>query len=396
MLRASPSGPSAPNASARSVPTPPAPAPASRSATHDVEVHLERPLPGPASRPAGVADPADGPLLAVDGNSLGHRGFHSARHDPELAERAFTTSAVAGMLASAWAHGPYAAVVVAFDHPVNRRKLDHPEYKGHRPDAHPDLAGHLQQLRVDLAACGFTVLEEEGAEADDLLAATADACEADGRRCDLLSSDRDLTALVTERTRLLRPRARFADLAVEDEAAVGRTYGVPPSAYVELAALRGDPSDGLTGAPGIGPKTAARLIRDHGSVTALYEALADLPPKIEAALRRGRADVERNLVLMAPLPHLRVDLVEVLRADLDPERIEATLRGLGLEVAARRLARALTNPPPPPLPPPSALPPRSPDDDDAAAGPVDGTPALRTPPRPRMAPVTHAEQDALF
>jgi DNA polymerase-1 len=327
-------------------------------------------------------------VLAVDGNSLGHRGFHSAREDPTAAGRPFTTGAVASMLASAWIHGPYAAVVVGFDHPVNRRKLDEPRYKAHRPDAHPDLDGHLQQLRVHLAACGFTVLEEEGAEADDLLAATADACEAQGRGCDVLSSDRDLTALVGPTTRLLRPKARFADLAVEDEAAVLRTYGVPPSAYVELAALRGDPSDGLDGAPGIGPKIAARLIRDHGSVAALYDALCDLPPRVEASLRAGRERVERNLVLMAPLPHLRVDLDAALAAGLDPERIEATLRGLDLDVAARRLARALSTTPPPLAPPPDAP-------DDLGAPDVAAVRATRAAVRAELA-VTHAEQAALF
>ena len=292
-------------------------------------------------------------VLAVDGNSLGHRGFHSAHHEAEAQgwTTPWVTGAVVGMLASAWIEGPYDAVVVGFDHPTNQRKLDFPEYKANRAATHPDLPGHLQTLRGHLDACGFTVVEVEGAEADDLLAAAVDACVARGWRCDVLSSDRDLTALVGPGTRLLRPRATFSDLKVYDEAAVRAEYGVGPQQYTELAALRGDPSDGLLGATGIGPKMAARLLRDYGSVPAMYETLHHLAPKVEAALRSCRDRVERNLQLMAPIPHLPVDVDGAVAAGVDAGRVEATLDGLGLYAPARRFARAVTAPAPPPMPP---------------------------------------------
>jgi 5'-3' exonuclease len=332
-------------------------------------------------------------LLAVDGNSLGHRGFHGVRDEAEREgwTTPFVTGAVLSMLASAWVEGPYDAVVVGFDHPENRRKLAYPEYKANRPAAHPDLAGHLQALRGHLARLGLHVVERPGAEADDLLAATVDACALRGWRCDVLSSDRDLLALVGPTTRLLRPRATFADLKVYDEAAVRAEYGVDPGQYTDLAALRGDPSDGLDGAHGIGPKIAARLLRDHGSVPALYSALCDLPPKVEAALRRSRAKVERNLLLMAPIPHLEVDVDTALQDGIDLDRIHATADDLGLGTAARRFARAVTAPPPPPRPPlPDDPGPRGDEADDVLvlAGPL--------PPSPvRDAPLA-GEQVALF
>jgi 5'-3' exonuclease len=349
---------------------------------------LTVPSPPPADTTDLTADRTK--VLAVDGNSLGHRGFHSARDDDDpAAPIPFVTGAVVSMLASAWVHGPYDAVVVGFDHEVNRRKLDHPEYKAQRPPSHPDLDGHLATLRTHLAACGFAVLEEEGAEADDLLAATVDACVARGWDCDLLSSDRDLTALVGPGTRLLRPRARFSDLEVEDEAAVRKRYGVEPHQYVDLAALRGDPSDGLTGAVGIGPKTAARLLRDHGSVAGIYDVLIDLHPKVEAALREGRERVERNLVLMAPIPHLEVDMDAALASGVDHERVVAVLEPLGLGGAGRRFAWACTAPPPPPVAPP---PDHEPDEVD---GVVAGQHARSA--RRELAPApTDGEQVALF
>jgi 5'-3' exonuclease len=332
-------------------------------------------------------------VLAVDGNSLGHRAWHSARDDDPRDGTPVTTGAVVSMLATAWGYGPYDAVVVGFDHPVNRRRIEDPAYKAGRPPTPPELTASLEQLRDHLGRLGFQVEERHGAEADDLLAATAAACEDRGWWCDLLSSDRDLTACVTATTRLLRPRARFSDLAVEDEATIRRTYGIPPHAYTDLAALRGDPSDGLTGATGIGPKIAARLLRDHGSVAGLYAVLHDLPPRVEASLREARDRVERNLLLMAPIPHLEVDVDVAVALGFDVEAAAATLRELGLEAAARRLHRAITDPPQvPPRPPP-------PDDADEPWGDLrtDEQPAELRPAELRdTAPAVAVQQDALF
>jgi 5'-3' exonuclease len=322
-------------------------------------------------------------VLAVDGNSLGHRAFHAKHRDAPVGP--FVTATVIGMLATAWSYGPYDAIVVGFDHAVNQRKLEFPEYKAQRPPNHPDLDRHLGDLRSHLAACGFCVVEQEGIEADDLLAATADACTAVGWACDLLTSDRDLTAVVGPTTRLLRPRASMADLLVEDEAAVRARYGVEPWQYVDLAALRGDPSDGLRGAQGIGPKTAARLLRDHGSVLGIYEALHDLHPKLEAALRASRADVERNLVIMAPVPHVEVDVVGAVASGCDLDAVAGGCADLGIPWAGARFRSAVTAPPPPPVPPP-------PDDDhDLEAVLVAATSRARPP-----VTVGAGEQAALF
>jgi hypothetical protein len=109
---------------------------------------------------------------------------------------------------------------------------------------------------------------------------------------------------------------------------------------------------------GIGPKIAARLLRDHGSVLGIYDALHDLHPKVEAALRASREDVERNLVLMAPIPHVEVDVVGAVAGGCDPAAVVAGCADLGIPWAGARFRSAVTAPPPPPLPPP----PEDPDD----------------------------------
>lgn len=290
-----------------------------------------------------------GTLLAVDGNSLGHRAFHARAQDAPTGPH--VTSTFVRMLATAWAHGPYDAVFVAFDGEGNRRKEIDAAYKAHRPPAPDDLHAQLERLRELLATCGLAVGREHGVEADDLLAAAVDACGRRGWRCDLLSSDRDLTALVAGHVRLLRPRATMSDLVVDDLEGVQRAYGIAPSQYTDLAALRGDPSDGLDGVRGIGPKLAARLLRDHGDVPGIYAVLHELPPKIEASLRAGREQVERNLLLMAPLPRVSLDEDAVFAATVHPPRVAEVLGPLGLEAAARHLARAVAAPPRPPVPP---------------------------------------------
>ena len=349
---------------------------------------VEPSTPQPSTPEPSTPEPSTEPsraervrLLAVDGHSLAYRAFHSTRHDAEAGPRPIT-GAVISMLASIFSYGPYDGAVVGFDHPINHRKLDHPEYKANREATDPRLISGLSLLRQDLADCGFVVVEEEGAEADDLVAAVVDRCLDLGWRCDILSSDRDLTALVTDGVRLLRPRATFADLVVEDVEQVRRTYGIEPEQYSELAALRGDPSDGLEGVVGVGPVMAARLLRDYGSIRGIYDELINLPPKLEAALRAARHRVERNVLLMAPIPHLTVDAAIAVERGFDLDRITSVLGNLGLDLQAQRLRRAITSPLQiPPVPPP----PDAPTDDDH-------TPLRATP---RGAPL-QGEQATMF
>lgn len=294
-------------------------------------------------------------LLAVDGSSLVHRAWHSTRHDADADRDGAVTAAFASMLATTWVHGPYRSLVVALDHPVNHRRRDFPEYKAQRDAAPEGLRAALERTATHLSDAGVALRREEGVEADDLLAAVADGARHRAISCDLLSSDRDLIALVGGPVRLLRPRQRFTDLAIEDEAQVRATYGVEPAQYVDLAALRGDPSDGLAGAPGIGPARAARLVRDHGGISGVYRALADLPPAIARGLREGRDAVERNLLLMSPIPHLDVALDDVIGRAAPLGALADLIEGLGFSGAARRVRRAVSEPASharmPPIPP---------------------------------------------
>jgi DNA polymerase-1 len=144
----------------------------------------------------------------------------------------------------------------------------------------------------------------------------------------------------------------MSDLIVTDPQRVRDEYGVEPEQYVDFAAMRGDASDGLRGVHGIGPKIAARLLRNHGTVEELLRNLHHLHPHHEAKLRAGRDELDRNLMLMTPVTTIDVDVAAVVATGLDIDDLEERLVGLGLGRAAGSLRRAMTDPGPPPMPPP--------------------------------------------
>lgn len=351
-------------------------------------------------------------VLAVDGNSMAHRAWHAIR-DGDDAVGAFVMGGMVTLVASVWHHGPFDAVLVALDDEVNQRKQTHPTYKADRA-TDPDLRERLRALPGHLAAAGIATAIVPGAEADDLLAATAVAATRRGWRTSILSGDRDLLPLVDDQVRVLRPRATMSDLVAYDPGTVRAEYGVEPRSYRHLAALRGDPSDGLPGVPGIGAKTAARLLAEHGDLDALYANLCYLPPRAERALRQGRAVAYDNLAVMTPL-EVTVDLDLV--GPLDVDRTRRALEELDQARAGRRLAHHLGRaertavPPPDVEPPRDAWPPRRrPGGDDSPDhvgggrpgpldGPIEGPPAdgqMLQPVAPgRLAP-QEGEQPPLF
>src|SRR6058998_459905 len=222
-----------------------------------------------------------------------------------------------------------------------------PAYKAHRVSDEPDPIAPQEALgREVLGALGIAVVGAEGFEAEDVIATLASRATGS---VEIVSGDRDLFALVRDpEVRVLYPLTGVTKLLVVDEAEIRRRYGIPGRAYGDFALLRGDPSDGLPGVPGIGEKTAAALIARHGSLAAVL-ASRSLPPavarRIEAA--RDYLAAARRVVPPAtdvPLPPLSLALPTAPakprvarrlaaehRLDAVVARVEAALAG-----AARR------------------------------------------------------------
>jgi 5'-3' exonuclease len=210
-------------------------------------------------------------------------------------------------------------------------------YHAARPDVPEGLAPQFADARAFFEAFGWTVTASDSFEADDLLGSYARREAAAGGRALLMTGDRDMFQCAGERVGVLyvRTGARGAELVGADE--VKRRYGVPPELVPDFIALRGDPSDGIPGAKGIGEKTAAELLRRHGSLeAALDAAVRESKPSVRAALLGQREELLR-FKQIATLQDLDLEL-PADRAT-DTEGAARAARERGMNRLAERLER---------------------------------------------------------
>ena len=269
------------------------------------------------------------PLLAIDGDSLAHRAYHglpksmtSARGRPSGALVGF-----ANFVLRLWQAESPRAVLVGWDTltvPTYRNEA-FPAYQSGRvfDDALVEQLDLLPQL---VEAMGFAAAKAPGYEADDFLAAAVAAEEARKGLTLVATSDRDAYQLVSKRTTVLQPVKGVSELARIGPAEVRERYGVDPGQVPDFIALRGDPSDKLPGARGIGPKTAASILAEYGTLAAALEAGRFEGQREELVLYRRIAAMDAS----APLPSL---------ADQTPNWAEASslCESWGLGALAGRL-----------------------------------------------------------
>ena len=268
-------------------------------------------------------------LLLIDGHSLAYRAFYALPEEMRTASGQVTnavygfTSMLINLLRD---HRP-ARVAVAFDLPggtFRHERLD--SYKANRSAPPEIFREQLGLLRQVLATLGVRTVEAPGFEADDVLATLAAAADAEGLDVAIVTGDRDAFQLVAlPHVTVLYPRRGMSDHDVYDDAAVEKRTGVKPADYVAYAALRGDPSDNLPGVPGVGEKTAARLINTFGGIDGIYEDLDKHSPKLRSSLEASGGAVRLNCELM----ELRRDVelgVSVADLALVPADVDETRR----------------------------------------------------------------------
>jgi 5'-3' exonuclease len=233
-----------------------------------------------------------GPLLVVDAPFLLYRSFFALPDSIRGAEGQpvnallGATNALLRIIAEVTPR----AVVICFGAEQAPYRVElYAGYHAQRPPMPEALAWQFAKAPELFAALGWHVADTPKLEADDLLGAYAELEAASGGETLLLTGDRDMYQCVDEHTRVLYLKQGSSGFETVDAAEVKRRYGIAPAAVPDFIALRGDPSDGLPGAPGIGEKTAAALLQKHGTLDALLEAVADGDagerPRIAAALR---------------------------------------------------------------------------------------------------------------
>ena len=246
------------------------------------------------------------PLLVIDGDSFAHRAYHALPKSIRRQDKSGDDKGAGAILGFAnfllllYANEKPRAVLAAWDtlEAPTPRQQAFPAYQGGR-DFDDELVEQLAVLPRLVLACGFAVAKAPGYEADDFLAAAASAEEKRGGRALVASGDRDAFQLASERTTILHP-LRAGEMARIGPAEVRERYGVEPRQVPDFIALRGDPSDKIPGAKGVGPKGAATLLQKYGTLDA---ALADAKlAGQEKDLRLYREIATMNAA--APLPPL--------------------------------------------------------------------------------------------
>ena len=268
-------------------------------------------------------------LLLIDGHSLAYRAFYALPEEMRTASGQVTnavygfTSMLINLLRD---HRPE-RVAVAFDLPggtFRHERLD--SYKANRSKPPEIFREQLGLLREVLGVLGVRTVEAPGFEADDVLATLASQADAQGLDVAILTGDRDAFQLVAmPRVTVLYPRRGISDHDVYDDAAVRKRTGVAPADYVAYAALRGDPSDNLPGVPGVGEKTAARLINAFADIDGIYAHLDEHSPKLRSSLEESKDTVRLNCELMALRRDVELD-VSVADLSLAPPDVDETRR----------------------------------------------------------------------
>ena len=240
--------------------------------------------------------------MVLDGNSLAYRAFFALPTDMTTASGQVTNSVYGfcSMLLTLMKDHKPDGVIVVFDRKEKTfRHEAAPEYKAQR-EAQPDiLYQQMDIIKEMLEVMGIAAIDAAGFEGDDLIATIAEKAEQAGEDLLIVTGDRDTYQLVRDpHIRVLYNKRGVSDYALYDEAGILERTGVTPAQYSQYAALRGDPSDNLDGVPGVGEKTAAKLMTKYQDIVSVFDAAEEQTPKLKQGLLESRERVLRNAQLM--------------------------------------------------------------------------------------------------
>jgi len=282
-------------------------------------------------------------LLLFDGNALIHRAFH-AIPPLTISKTGEMVNAVQGFASTLlkvlneikpthWA--------IAFDRPGRTfRHEKFEDYKAQRPKAPEELISQIQRVHQLVDAFHIPTFEIDGYEADDVLGTLSRQATQQNIDTLVVTGDNDMLQLVSPSTKVMSPRRSFSDTVIYDESGVEEKYGISARQLADLKALTGDPSDNIPGVPGIGDKTAAKLLRQFGSLDGIYDHIDEVSPeRLQILLRDYKDRVLRNkelatIVTEVPIT-LNLDACHV--TDYDRNQVVELFRELGFVSLLSRL-----------------------------------------------------------
>ncbi|HET6839354.1 MAG TPA: DNA polymerase I [Bradyrhizobium sp.] len=306
---------------------------------------MPKPAEHAAAKPAAVKALAKGDhVFLVDGSSYIFRAYHAL---PPLNRKSdgLQVNAVLGFCNMLWKllrdmppdnRPTHLAIVFDRSEITFRNKL-YPDYKAHRPPAPDDLIPQFALIREAVRAFDLPCLEQIGFEADDLIATYVRQAGERGATATIVSSDKDLMQLVTDRVTMydtMKDRRIGIPEVIEK-------FGVPPEKVVEVQALAGDSTDNVPGVPGIGIKTAAQLIVEYGDLETLLSRASEIkqPKRREALIENAeKARISRQLVLLDDKVDLEVPLDDLAVHEPDSRKLIAFLKAMEFSTLTRRVA----------------------------------------------------------
>jgi DNA polymerase-1 len=259
-----------------------------------------------------MADEKKPLLLLFDGNALVHRAFHALPPltQPKTGELVNAVYGFASTLLKVFADYKPTHWAVAFDRPTPTFRHEmFEEYKAQRPAAPEELKSQIRKVHQLVDAFHIPVFEIDGFEADDVLGTLSKQADEQGIETIIVTGDNDMLQSVLPRVKALAPRRGFTDTVLYDEGAVEQKYGIKPEQLPDLKALVGDVSDNIPGLPGIGEKTATKLLQQYGSLYGIYDHIEDITTgKLQDTLREYRTQAFRNKELSTIVKDVTIKL----------------------------------------------------------------------------------------
>lgn len=280
-------------------------------------------------------------LLLIDGNSIVFRAFFAL--PPLTNSSGLQTNAIFGfttMLLKVLEEEKPTHVLVAFDAgKVTFRHEGYADYKGGREKTPPELKEQFPVLKDLLKAFSISQFELAGYEADDIIGTLSKQAESEGRNVVVVSGDKDLLQLASDRITVLLTRKGVSEVERYDPAQIGERYGLTPAQIIDLKGLMGDTSDNIPGIPGVGEKTALKLLHEYGSVENVLEHAGEIKGKLgeKVAEHSDSARMSKQLATIfreVPLEHT---LDDVTYAGYDAAKLGTALRKLEFKSLVERL-----------------------------------------------------------
>lgn len=280
-------------------------------------------------------------LLLVDAHALIHRSYHAIEREltSPSGEPTKAVYGFASTLLKVIKEQQPQYIAAAFDQGKSIRTEQYADYKANRPSTPDDLRLQFARCREFCEVLGIPVFAREGFEADDLIGTLSQQSEAQKLDTVILTGDRDTLQLVDEHTNVLMFIGYTGEIKLYDAAAVKERFGFGPKQLIDFKALRGDTSDNIPGIPGVGDKTATKLLQDFESVEGIYQHIDKIEGKIRDKLEQSRDQVRLNkaLVTIDRSVPVKLELNAAQFGEYDRERLIQFMRELGFQSLLSRI-----------------------------------------------------------